>query len=187
METKQTSKEITSFETLRTMLHDITEQQKETEQNLKESAERLGKQLGRLNNCFDEMVESMVMPYLVGKFRDIGLFFAPAYPHTVIYDDEYNILTEIDITLENRDKVMIIEAKSKPTIEDITDHIERMEKLRLHAVSHGDKRKYLGAIAGIVFDKNEKQYALKNGFYLVEPRGKTCVITEPGGNCPIKE
>jgi hypothetical protein len=179
METKQNSKEITSFETLRTILHDITERQKETERVLKESAERLGKQLGKLNNCFDEMVESMIMPGLIGKFRELGLVFTQAYPHTVIYDDEYNILTEVDITMENGDKVMIVEAKSKPTIEDITDHVKRMEKLRLHADRHGDKRKYLGAIAGMVFNKNEKEYALNNGFYVVEPCGKTFVITVP--------
>jgi hypothetical protein len=52
----------------------------------------------------------------------------------------------------------------KPKVEDIDDHIERMEKLRLYADLHNDTRKYLGAIAGVVFGDGEKIYALKRAF-----------------------
>jgi hypothetical protein len=77
---------------------------------------------------------------------------------------------------------MIVEIKSKPNIDDINDHIERMEKLRRYADLHGDKRKYLGAIAGVVFGDSEKTYALKKGFYVIEPSGDTFNIIEPKGS-----
>jgi len=94
---------------------------------------------------------------------------------------------EVDITLENGDKVMIVEVKSKPTTEDITEHIERMRKVRAHADLHNDRRKYLGAVAGMVFNDNEKVFAMKCGFYVIEPSGETFTITAPEGEYSPKE
>jgi hypothetical protein len=82
---------------------------------------------------------------------------------------------------------MIAEVKSKPTTEDITDHIDRMEKVRAHADLRNDNRKYLGAIAGIVFNDNEKAFAMKNGFYVIEPSGETFTIIEPKGDYSPRE
>ncbi|MDR2617602.1 MAG: hypothetical protein LBC62_01920 [Treponema sp.] len=48
-----------------------------------------------------------------------------------------------------------------------------MEKLRNYAGLHHDKRVYLGAVAGVVFNEGEKTYALKKGFYVIEPSGGT--------------
>jgi hypothetical protein len=154
-------------------------QQEETYREMKESAKRLDRQLGKLGNRFGEMVEYMVMPNLVEKFQELGFVFTRASPHTVIKDKVNNIYAQIDITLENGDKVMIVEVKSKPTTADITEHIERMEKVRAHADLRGDRRKYLGAVAGMVFNDNEKEFAMKNGFYVIEPSGETFIITEP--------
>jgi hypothetical protein len=86
---------------------------------------------------------------------------------------------EIDAFLENGEKAMVVEIKTKPKISDIDDHMERMEKRRVYADLHDDKRVYLGAVAGVVFGDSEKNYALKNGFYVLEPSGETFTITEP--------
>jgi hypothetical protein len=159
----------------------LDQQLKETDRQMKESAERLDKQLGRLGGRFGEMIEYMVMPNLLKKFHELGFVFDKAYQQATIKDQKNNIFTEIDITLENGDKVMIVEVKSKPTTEDITEHIERMQKVRAHADIHGDKRKFLGAVAGMVMNENEKRFALKNGFYVIEPSGETFTITAPEG------
>jgi hypothetical protein len=74
---------------------------------------------------------------------------------------------------------MAVEIKNKPSIDDINDHLERMEKLRVYADLHGDQRKYLGAVAGVVFSESEKTYTLKQGLYVIEPFGETFKITEP--------
>jgi len=145
------------------------------------------KRLGKLGNRLGEMVEYMVMPNLITKFRELGFVFTEAYPHAVIDDEEHNILAEIDITLKNGDKVMIVEVKNKLTTEDVTEHIERMKKVRAHADLHNDKRVYLGAVAGMVMNKNEKLFALKNGFYVIEPSGETFTITVPDGIYSPKE
>ncbi|MDR1470750.1 MAG: hypothetical protein LBT00_15835 [Spirochaetaceae bacterium] len=136
------------------------------------------KRIGELGNRFGEMVEHMVLPNLVAKFKELGFTFTKAN-RTEIECEEHDIFLEVDAFLENGDKVMIVEIKSKPKTEDIDDHIERMEKLRRYADLHNDKRTYLGAVAGVVFNKSERIYALRKGFYVIEPSGDTFDITEP--------
>jgi hypothetical protein len=168
----------------------LRESQKETDRQI-ERTERIvennAQLIGKPGNRFGEMIECMVVPNLITKFHELGFVFEKAYRDTVIKDKTNNIYAQIDITLENGDKVMIAEVKSKPTTEDITEHIERMEKVRAHADLHNDNRKYLGAIAGMVFNDNEKTFALKNGFYVIEPSGETFIITEPKGDYSPRE
>jgi hypothetical protein len=140
------------------------------------------KRVGEITNRFGEMVEYMIVPNLVAKFQELGFTFTKTHRDTEIVDRENGIILEVDAFLENGEKVMIVEIKNKPGIGDINDHIERMEKLRKYADLHDDRRVYLGGIAGVVFGESEKVYALKNGFYVIEPSGDTFNITEPKGN-----
>jgi hypothetical protein len=156
---------------------EVKESRKETEKQMKQTDKRIGE----LGNRFGEMVEYMVVPNLVEKFRSLGFEFSKAGPDVVIEDREHNIMLEVDAFLENGDKVMIVEIKSKPSISDVNRHIERMEKLRRYADVRNDKRAYLGAVAGVVFNNEEKSYALEKGFYVIEPSGDTFNITEPKG------
>jgi hypothetical protein len=156
-------------------------QMKETDRIVKETAQQMkatDKRLGELTNRFGDMVEHMVLPNLVSKFESLGFAFTRAN-RTEIKDREHNIFLEVDALLENGDKVMAVEIKTKPNADDIDDHIERMGKLREYADLRNDKRVYLGAVAGVVFGENEKVYALKKGFYVIEPSGETFKITEP--------
>jgi hypothetical protein len=155
----------------------------ETDRQMKETARKMqatDKWVGEMNNRFGEIVEYMVRPSLVAKFQELGFAFTRAN-RTEITDWKHNIITEVDALLENGDTVMAVEIKNKPNIDDINDHLERMEKLRKHADLHNDKRRYLGAMAGVVFSGSEKIYALKHGFYVIEPSGETFNITEPKG------
>jgi hypothetical protein len=136
------------------------------------------KRIGELSNRFGDMVEHMILPNLVAKFEELGFTFTKAN-RTEIKDKVHDIFTEVDALLENGDKVMAVEIKSKPNSDDINDHIERMEKLCKYADLHNDKRVYLGAVAGVVFGESEKIYTLKKGFYVIEPSGETFKITEP--------
>jgi hypothetical protein len=133
------------------------------------------------------MVEYMVVPNLVAKFRELGFTFERSQQNTIIRDQESRTLDEIDVFLENGDWAMVVETKVKPSAADINEHIERMEKLRRYADSRNDKRKYLGAVARAVFGDNEKSYALKKGFYVIEPSGDTFTIIEPEGDCHPRE
>ncbi|MDR0539253.1 MAG: hypothetical protein LBG74_01945, partial [Spirochaetaceae bacterium] len=145
------------------------------------------KQLSKLGGRFGEMIECMVKPNLVSKFQELGFTFTKIHQDTTIKDEKNNIISEADFTLENGDKVMIVEVKSKPSIEDIKYHITRMEKMRKHADLHGDTRKYLGAVAGMVVNNNERRFALRNGFFVIIPAGDTFNIIEPSGEYSPRE
>jgi hypothetical protein len=158
------------------MIRENARRQEETNKQMKETDRRVGE----LTNRFGDMVEYMVMPNLVAKFEELNFTFTRAN-RTEIKDREHDIFMEVDALLENGDKVMAVEIKARPTGDDINDHIKRMEKLRKYADLHDDKRIYLGAMAGVVFGESEKIYALKKGFYVIEPSGDTFNIIPPEG------
>ena len=162
---------------------EIDRQMKETDRRMKET----DRQLSKLGNRFGEMIEFMVMPNLMDKFWDLGFEFTKAYRHNILKDEKRSFITEIDITLENGEKVMLVEVKSKPTTHDIAEHLERMGKVRIYADKRNDRRKYLGAIAGMIINDDEKKFALKNGFYVIEPSGETFNITVPEGEYSARE
>jgi predicted AAA+ superfamily ATPase len=148
---------------------------------MKESAERLDKQIGRLGNRIGEIVEHLVAPNLREKFEKLGLYFPKANPNSDVSDHKNNIFLEIDVMLENGDKALLVEVKTKPTAKDVKDHIKRLEKMRVYADLHGDKRTFLGAVAGVVITTSVKKYALGQGFYVLEPSGETFNIIPPQG------
>jgi hypothetical protein len=164
--------------------------QAETDRQMRETARQMretDKKISELGGRFGEMVEYMVKPNLVAKFRELDFEFTKVYTETEIKDEKNNIRAEVDLTLEDGDKVMIVEVKSKPSTKDVRDHIERMEKIRFHADLHGDKRKYLGSIAGMVVKDNVRDFALKTGFYVIEPAGDTFHIIKPEGKYKPRE
>jgi len=183
-----------TFEKVWAMMQENAKQMKKRDEKFKRDKEEMdriiketNRQISKLGGRFGEMIEYMVLPNLVSKFSELGFEFTKAYPEANIEDRVNKIFTEIDITLENGDKVMIVEVKSKPNINDITDHVERMEKVRRHGDLHGDKRKFLGAIAGMVFTDDVKTFAMKKGFYLIVPSGETFDITVPEGEYSPRE
>jgi hypothetical protein len=145
------------------------------------------KKVGELTNRFGTVVEHMVVPNLLVKFKTLGFTFEVAHKNTEIKDEKNNIFLEIDVFLENGDKVMIVEIKSAPTVKDVNEHIARMEKLRKYADLRKDTRKYLGAIAGVVTGESVKTYALKKGFFVITPSGDTFDIIMPEGKYQVKE
>jgi chromosome segregation ATPase len=164
-------------------IREVAEEHKETERVVKE----VGKQLGELKNSFGQVVEHMVVPNLVEKFRELGFDFGKAGSNIKFKDRKHDIFTEVDAFLEDGDKVMAVETKVRPTLDDVAYHVERMEKLRRYADLRGDDRKYLGAIAGVVIHETVRECILANGFYVVEPSGDTFNITAPEGKYRPRE
>ena len=158
-------------------MKEFRESQKETDRIVKETS----KQIGKLNNRFGEIVEYMVAPNLREKFWEMGLKFHQANLSSVFSDDNKVTLFEVDVLLENGEKAMLVEVKTTLTTEDVKDHIARLEKMRKYANLHGDKRAFLGSVEGVVMTTNVKEYALGQGFYVIEPSGETFNIIPPSG------
>ena len=125
----------------------------ETDRILKESASDFNRRIGHLDNLFGEVAEYMIAPGLREKFIEFGLEFPKATQNVSVKDKGNNLFFEIDVMLENGDKAMLVEVKTKLTEERINVHIERLEKMRKYANLHNDTRTFLGAVAGVVVTK----------------------------------
>jgi len=174
-----------SREQSRKEMQEFRESLKETERLMKEDDLRYKKEfnerLGAITNLFGDLTEAMVAPKIREKFEEMGLVFPKANRNTSVKDRVNNISFEVDIMLENGDKAMLIEVKTKLTIDRIKYHLNRLEKMRTYADLHGDKRTFLGAVAGIVVTDEVRDYALSQGFYFIEYAGETFYITAPNG------
>jgi len=170
-----------NFESVWAALQEVRESQKETDRILKENSLDFNKRIGAFINLFGEITEYMIAPKLCEKFLDFGLDFPKANRNTRVNDRVNNISLEIDVMLENGDKAMLVEVKTKLTIERINNHITRLEKMRAYANLHGDHRTFLGAVAGVVVTDEARNYALNQGLYLIEPSGEEINITPPNG------
>ena len=171
-----------AFQETDRLIKELREDQKETDRKMKETDRQIkeyNKRFGDFTNRFGEVVEYMIAPNLCEKFAEFGFIFSKSNSGTRVSDKKNNIRFEIDVMLENGDKAMLVEVKTKLTTEHINDHIERLEKMRMYADVHGDKRSFLGAVAGVVMPANVKDYALKQGFFAIEPSGEFFSITPP--------
>ena len=157
---------------------------KETDQQMKETARQMkitDKKFGELSNRFGELAEHLVIPNIKEKFNALGFTFVQASENIRITDLEDNCLAEIDILLENGSIVMVLEIKSKPSYDDVADHIKRMEIMRRDADARNDKRMLQGAVAGAIMTSEVRKHIQKNGFYAIEQTGDTVKINTPEG------
>jgi regulator of replication initiation timing len=146
---------------------------KETQQAVKETQ----KNIGGLNNTLGSLVERIMTPDLPRKFKTLGFTFDKIT--TVKWATDGNIYAEIDGLLENGTQAMAVEVKTTLEIEDINDHLKRMEKIRKYADEHGDKREFLGAIAAMIANPKPKKYALEKGLFVIVPSGEDVKVIKP--------
>jgi len=180
MEVTQTAS-TPSFETVWAALQETDRMMKENERQRKENEAALNKKLGEYINLFGEVTEYTMAPTLREKFIELGFTFPRAERNVSVRDKVNNLFFEIDVMLENGDNAILVEIKTKLTIERINYHIDRLEKMRRYADIRGDKRTFLGAVAGVVITDDVRNYALEQGFYLIEPAGQSLNITPPNG------
>ena len=135
------------------------------------------KNIGGLNNTLGSMVERIMTPDLPRKFKPLGFTFDKIT--TIKWATNGNIYAEIDGLLENGTQAMAVEVKTTLEIEDINDHLKRMDKIRKYADEHGDKREFLCAIAAMIVKLKPKEYALKQGLFVIEPSGEDVKVIKP--------
>ncbi|MHB9292034.1 hypothetical protein Holit_01122 [Hollandina sp. SP2] len=172
---------------IKALSQETDKQIKETDKQIKETNRQIketNKKIGALGGRLGEIVEYISAPHLEEKFKRFGIFLDTFIMEHTFEEPGKGIIAEVDIFLSNGDYVVAVEAKAKPKTEDIDDHIERMKKLRAYADRHNDKRKYLGAIAGMVVSDSVKEYAFKQGFPVLVPSGESMELECPSGFVP---
>jgi hypothetical protein len=155
----------------------LTKAHKETEKAIKEAQ----KNIGGLSNTLGSIVERLLTPGLPKKFKKLGYSFN----RIASYSYAAGVYAQIDGMLENGVQAIAVEVKTKLRQSDIDDHILRMAKIQKHAYEHGDKRQFMGAMAAFIADENTRNYALKNGLFVIEPSGENVKVTKPEGDVRV--
>jgi hypothetical protein len=137
-----------------------------------------------LGGHFGKLVEHLVAPGIVKKFNALGYGFTRCSSSALFEDESLNLAMEIDLFLENGDCAIAVEVKANLKTDDVKDHINRMKKLQRYAEAHKDSRKFYGAVAGAIIPKEVREFALKNGFYVIAQSGDTMIIDVPDGFKP---
>jgi hypothetical protein len=159
----------------------------ETDRQMQETDRRMqatDKRLGHLGNRMGEVVEWLMTPDLHKKFNEFGYSFNKMCRRCRFEDNYGHILAEADVFVENGDYALAVEVKTDLCALDIKDHVERMETIRRYADAHGDKRKFLGAVAAPNVGDSERRSAYRAGFFVIEPSEDAVEVLIPDGFKP---
>ncbi len=144
---------------------------KEMEQLLKEQT----KKMGEMNNRLGEFVESIVKPGVARLFRERNIPIHKTYPDVEAENVELGLATQIDFLVINNDCCALIEVKSKLSVDDVNDHIERMEKFKLLFPEYADKKAY-AAVAAMIIPDDVAKYAYRKGFFVIAQNGESLIF-----------
>ena len=163
----------------------------ETKQMMKKTDRKIqetNKQISALTSRIGEIVEHMIGDDIVKQFQAFG-YRITQYGRNLIFGPQGTEESgEIDLFLYDGDVAILIEAKTNLKTENVLEHIERLEKYRRCIDAAGsDTRRYIGAVAGAVVEKNVVAFAQKKGFYVIAQSGRAFeIITPPEGFVPKK-
>jgi TPP-dependent indolepyruvate ferredoxin oxidoreductase alpha subunit len=145
----------------------------------------LSKNIGGVNNSLGDMAEGLMASDLYETFAALGLDFNHSFQNYEVKDKKTKrTVAEVDKLLVNGTIGMVVETKTTMTRGDVDKHIARMERLRREPNSIFANRKLYGAMASVKTSRIARQYAIDNGFFVIELTGNTIKINMPEGFKP---
>jgi len=145
------------------------------DKQLADSEKSLRTQIGDVTKRLGEFVEGMIEPAAVRLFRERGLDVHWVMPNLKKKDPQRQLGIEIDLFVSNNESCVLIEVKSNLSIDDVNEHLKRMEKFKSLFPEYAHKKTY-GAVAGMVIADNVAKYAYKKGFFVIGQQGESAVI-----------
>ncbi|MDR0871091.1 MAG: hypothetical protein LBN39_09905 [Planctomycetaceae bacterium] len=164
----------------------LAKERKEIDARLAKSEEKLNKKIAALGDRIGELIEVIVEGGIVRKFQGLGYDFTTCARHYEFKNKALGFAGEIDLFLENGDYVLAVEIKANLSIDDVKEHLERMDKFRRFLDGKNDKRKIIAAIGGGVIRENIQAFALKKGLFVIIQTGETINVLQPSGGEPHK-
>jgi hypothetical protein len=173
-------------------IQETSAQMKESERLMNERSdkldkklEKLGEQIGGVHQSLGALVETLMAGRLSEKFPQYK--FTRSFQRIKIFDKNNNPVTEIDILLSDDEWAMAVEVKREPRLDGVDHHLRRLELMRKYDLKEISGKKLLGAIAGGVVPLEVREYAQKNGFYVLELNGEqVSLLDSPEGFVPIQ-
>jgi hypothetical protein len=147
----------------------LAERFKETDRRFQRTEQLVSKLTGK----WGRFVEGIVAPAAIQMFKDRGIRIERIYQRVKAFEDNEGM--EIDILGIDDTDVLAIEVKSTLSIDDVKEHLERLEKFRRFFPEYADKQ-LVGAVAGIVIEENSDRFAYKKGMFVIGQSGESVRI-----------
>ena len=139
---------------------------KETERVVKE----VSRQIGQLGSRWGEFVEGLIAPACINLFTRRGIPVDEVFPRVRKKLGDQHM--EIDLLVANTVAAVLVEVKSNLKVEDVRNHLERLNQFKSFFPRYADCTVY-GAVAGIVIDADADQFAMNKGLFVIVQSGET--------------
>lgn len=150
---------------------------KEFEESMQKSRAEFDKRLGELGGTWGRFVAEMVRPRIVELFKERGILVQTMVEKVFGFlgNEKYY---EIDMLLLNSDIAVAVEVKTTLGIDDVKDHLDRLDKIRKvqpKRINLGGVKLY-GAVAGMIIENDADRYAYKKGLFVLRQKGNVVEI-----------
>ena len=154
------------------------ERDAEFRQQMKISDRKFNKKIGELTGSIGRVIEHMVAgDNIIKRFQALD-YKIDTYSRNKKFGHGLpkDMRGEIDLFLEDGDIAILIEVKTTLETRDVRRHIRTLEKFRRVSDIKGDKRRFIGAVAGVVVKGDAEEIAHENGMYVIVQSGKAMEI-----------
>ncbi|MBF0296096.1 MAG: DUF3782 domain-containing protein [Magnetococcales bacterium] len=151
----------------------------ETDRKIKE----ISKQVGALSSRWGEFVEGYIAPACNRLFLERGIPVHRVAVRVVATSQDGTRQMEIDVMVDNSECVVLVEVKSRLTLEDVRKHLQRLGEYKRDFISNPAIR-VLGAVAGIRMDEQAATFAMEQGLFVIVQSGKNVRLANAPGFVP---
>ena len=137
--------------------------------------QRLSEMLGRQGNRLGDFVQEMVRPAVVRLLRERGLPVHQVAPNLTAYDDNGQVIAEVDLLALNAQVAVGVECKSHLSVDDVNEHLERLAQFKSCFPQYRDYQ-LLGAVAGMVVPDQVGRFAYRKGLFVLAQSGQSVEI-----------
>ena len=170
----------------------IKDTDRKLDQKFKETAEQIEKTnqtVSTLSHRVGDMVEKLLGEgNLVAQFKELGHRVKTHSRNKVFGEKGTPDSGEIDLFLEDGDVAILVEAKTTLKMDDVREHIKRMEKYRRFVDADGNSgKRFIGAVAGTVIAENVLNFAHESGLYVIVQSARAVEIVPSPANFVAKK
>ncbi|MEO5341061.1 MAG: hypothetical protein H7837_11200 [Magnetococcus sp. MYC-9] len=156
------------------MVREDRERRAETDRRFQDTDRKIkemSKNIDRLGGRLGEFVEGLVAPACKTLFAERGIpVHMVSRRISATLPGGRNM--EVDLLVDNTDSVVLVEVKSKLTVDDVRDHLEKMSNFKEFIPLYANK-KAVGAVAAMVIEENVCRFAINSGLFVIEQAGET--------------
>lgn len=150
-------------------------------------AKEAHRKVSALGSRIGEIVENMVAGNIVEKFQAYGYDIIQCDSRVKYEYKKLGIRGEIDLFLEDGEIAILVEVKTTLETANVRRHIRQLEEYRRCADARGDKRRFVGAVAGAVVEGEAMEFAHENGMYVIVQSGEAVEIVQTPKGFKAKE